>query len=282
VRIATQPSEQVIIMRGLLADIDRTTLAKAARDPRRALLRLVLRSRLARRDVETDRRGFLGLLSSRYGVDGEALAAEYRESAFREWFQRRRAELARFPGPYRHGTTGRFGCEALYVLVRAANPRTIVETGVLYGASSAHFLAALARNGEGTLYSLEIGQRSGEPPHGYFVPDELRGRWRLIIGDSRRELPGLMERCAQVDMFYHDSLHTHDHMVWEFGTALPSLGANGVLASDDVLNPTSVAGILRSGPFQSFCADRRIPFATFQNLGLAWPEQEASARDCAA
>jgi predicted O-methyltransferase YrrM len=166
--------------------------------------------------------------------------------------------------------------------VRAARPRTIVETGVLYGASSAHLLAALARNGEGNLYSLEIGRRPEEPPHEYFVPDELRDRWRLIIGDSCLELPGLMARCAQVDMFYHDSLHTHDHMVWEFGTALPSLGPNGVLASDDVLNPTSVAGILRAGPFQSFCADRGIPFATFQSLGLAWPEQKAAARDRAA
>ena len=195
----------------------------------------------------------LELLSSRYHVDGEALGLEYRQSAFREWFLRRRAELARHPGPYRHGTTGQFGCEALYLLVRAARPRTIVETGVLYGASSAHLLAALARNGEGTLYSSEIGRRPDEPDHEYFVPDELRDRWRLVIGDSRRELPGLMERCAPVDMFYHDSLHTYEHMVWEFGTALPHLGFDGLLASD-------------------------IPFQTFQNLGRSGLVRRASAR----
>ena len=207
-------------MRGLFAGIDRTVVAKAVRDPRRALLRLVLRSRLARQDVETDRRVLLELLSSRYQVDSEALGLEYRQSAFREWFLRRRVELARHPGPYHHGTTGQFGCEALYLLVRAARPRTIVETGVLYGASSAHLLAALARNGEGTLYSSEIGRRPDEPDHEYFVPDELRDRWKLVIGDSRREFPDLMERCAPVDMFYHDILHTYEHMVWEFGTAL--------------------------------------------------------------
>jgi predicted O-methyltransferase YrrM len=59
--------------------------------------------------------------------------------------------LGCFRGPYRHGTTGECGCEALYLLVRAARPRTVVKTGVLYGASSAHILAALARNGEGQL-----------------------------------------------------------------------------------------------------------------------------------
>ncbi len=85
-----------------------------------------------------------------------------------------------------------------------------------------------------------------------------------------------MERCAPVDLFYHDSLHTYDHMFWEFGTALPYLSPRGLLASDDVLNPTSVAGIFRPGPFHVFCDDRRIPFATFQNLGVAWPEPTAA------
>jgi predicted O-methyltransferase YrrM len=269
-------------MQGMLAGINRRTLAKAVRDPRRALLRLVLRSRLAGRDAETDRRHLLELLSARYGVDGEALRAEYRQSAFREWFQRRREELARHPGPYRHGTTGHFGCESLYLLVRAARPRIVVETGVLYGASSAHLLAALARNGDGTLYSLEIGRRPEEPAHEYFVPDEVRERWRLSIGDSRWGLPAVMERTAPVDMFYHDSLHTYDHMIWEFGTALPYLAPGGLLASDDVLNPTSVAGIFRPGPFHFFCDDRHLPFATFQNLGLAWQEPTATPRERAA
>jgi predicted O-methyltransferase YrrM len=269
-------------MKSLLADINRTTVAKAVRDPRRALLRLVLRSRLSRRSVETERHRLLELLSSRYGVDGEALLAEYRQSAFREWFLRRRAELDRFPGPYRLGTTGGFGCEALYLLVRSARPRVLVETGVLYGASSAHMLAALARNGEGMLYSIEIGRKPGEPAHEHFVPEELRERWRLIIGDSRRELPALMERCSPADMFYHDSLHTYDHMTWEFGTALPHLGPGGLLASDDVLNPPSVTGIFRPGPFFAFCGERRIPQATFYNLGLAWPHQGGQVRERAA
>ena len=269
-------------MRGWFRGINRTTLAKAVRDPRRALLRVGLRSRLVRRDVQTERRQLLELLSSRYNVDGEALRAEYRESAFRAWFLRRRADLDRFPGPYRHGTTGHFGLEALYLLVRAARPRTIVETGVLYGASSAHLLAALARNGDGMLHSVEIGRDASEPPHEFFVPEGLRVHWRLIIGDSRRELPALLQQCSPVGMFYHDSLHTYDHMTWEFKTAAPCLGPGGLLASDDVLNPPSVAGIFQPGPFFAFCDDRQLPFATFQNLGVAWLERSAVARERAA
>lgn len=264
-------------MRGLLAGINATMLRKAVRDPRRAVLRLVLRSRLGRTDVETERRRLVSFLSKRYDIDALALLAEYRQSSFLDWFRKQRAALERFPGPYRLGTTGEFGCEALYLLVRAARPRTIVETGVLYGASSAHMLAALARNGGGELYSVEIGRDPREPSHDHFVPGELRHQWRLIIGDSRRELPALLDRCAPIDMFYHDSLHTFDHMTWEFETALPHLSPSGVLASDDVLNPPSLAGIFREGPFPAFCRDRQVFHTTFHNLGVALPGEPASA-----
>jgi predicted O-methyltransferase YrrM len=269
-------------MKGLLAGINATTLKKAVRHPSRALLRLVLRTRLIRRGADAERRRLLDYLSSRYDVDADALLAEYRQSAFRGWFGRRRAALDGFGGRYRHGTTGTFGCEALYLLVRAARPRLVVETGVLYGASSAHVLAALARNEDGVLHSIELGRQPWEPSHEHFVPEELRDRWRLIIGDCRRELPALLERCSPIDMFYHDSLHTFEHMTWEFRTALPHLGPAGVLASDDVLNPPSVRGIFRPGPFFSFCRERGLPYDTFQNLGVALPEDAAPAHRRAA
>jgi predicted O-methyltransferase YrrM len=264
-------------MRGLLAGIDATMVRKAVLNPRRALLRLVLRSRLAKPGVEAERQRLLSFLSDRYQVDAQALLDEYRQSAFRRWFERRRAALAKFPGPYRLGTTGEFGCEALYLLVRAARPRTIVETGVLYGASSAHMLAALARNGEGVLHSIEIGRDPREPSHDHFVPAEVRPFWRLIIGDSRRELPNLLARCGSIDMFYHDSLHTFDHMTWEFRSALPYISAAGLLASDDVANPPSLTGIFRDGPFFAFCKDHYIPHTSFHNLGIALPSEVAQA-----
>ena len=269
-------------MKGLLAGIDSTMVRKALRDPRRALLRLVLRSRLSRTGVETERARLLRFLSLRYDLDAVSLLEEYRHSRFLDWFRTRRAALERFSGPYRLGTTGEFGCEALYLLVRAARPRTVVETGVLYGASSAHILAALARNGGGELFSVELGRDPREPSHDHFVPEELRTRWRLIIGDSRQVLPRLLDGCASIDMFYHDSLHTFDHMTWEFATALPHLSPSGVLASDDVLNPPSVAGIFRPGAFPAFCGERGVFHTTFHNLGVALPAVAAQAGEHAA
>jgi predicted O-methyltransferase YrrM len=268
-------------MRGLLAGVSATEMKKAIRNPRRALLRLVLRSRLSRPGVEIERERLLRFLSERYGVDAYALLDEYRTSPFLEWFRSRRASLARYPGPYRLGTTGEFGCEALYLLVRAALPRTVVETGVLYGASSAHILAALARNGAGALYSVELGRDPREPSHDHFVPGELRRRWRLIIGDSRQVLPALLDGFASIDMFYHDSLHTYAHMTWEFATALPYLSRSGILATDDVRNPPSVSGIFREAPFQAFCGGRGFFHTAFHNLGVALPASAAAAERAA-
>jgi predicted O-methyltransferase YrrM len=255
-------------MKALLAGVDGRTVMKAIRNPSRAIMRLVLRARLVRIQVEEERARFLMFLSDQFGVDGAALAAEFARSAFLRWYRERRVALQRFAGPMRLGTTGEFGCEVLYLLVRAARPRVVVDTGVLYGASCAHILAALAQNGRGRLYSIDIGRDSREPPHEFFVPDELRPNWELIIGDSRRELPSLLSRLPAIDMFYHDSLHTFEHMTWEFETALPHLSSEGVIASDDILNPSSLLGIFRPNAFPAFCERRQVSYAAFHNFGV--------------
>ena len=269
-------------MKELLAGIDARMVGKAMRNPSRAMLRLVLRRRLARTGIDRERQRLFDFLGQQYGVDGTALADEYRQSDFFAWFRRRRAALERFPGPYRLGTTGEFGCEALYLLVRAARPRVVVDTGVLYGASSGHILAALERNSEGELHSIEIRQDPREPPHDHFVPRELQRRWTLTIGDSRRELPSLLRRFAPIDLFHHDSLHTFDHMTWEFETALPYLGPEGILTSDDILNPPSLLGVFQETAFPAFCKRRRVCYATFHNLGVTLPAMAGRARRGAA
>jgi predicted O-methyltransferase YrrM len=244
-------------------------LLRALRHPNRAILRLILRSRLMRSDERSDRVRLLAFLTEHFDVDAQALEKEYAESEFRDWYRRQIAELASLRGPRRLGTTGYFGCEALYLLVRAARPSHVIETGVLYGASSAHILAALARNGEGELHSIELGKDPREPPHEFLVPTELQGRWDLIIGDARRELPSLVQRLPNISLFHHDSLHTYDHMMWEFETVYPYLDPDGVLSSDDVVSVESLKHVFRKNAFTTFCQNRVQQWATFQNLGIA-------------
>jgi predicted O-methyltransferase YrrM len=244
-------------------------MRKAIRHPDRAVLRLLLRLRLALSGASADRGRLLAWVSEQFGVDAALLHAEYLASDFRRWYGARRRELRQFGGPQRLGTPADLTPEALYLVVRAAKPRVVVETGVLYGASSAHILAALARNGEGELYSIDLPNESHEPPHDFLVPDELSGRWTLVVGDSRCELPTLLRRLSTIDLFYHDSLHTFQHMTWEYQAALPHLTARGILSSHDVRVAHSVREIFRRNAFPAFCDDQGLRWWTFQNSGFA-------------
>jgi predicted O-methyltransferase YrrM len=44
-----------------------------------------------------------------------------------------------------------------------------------------------------------------------------------------------MTDLGSVDMFIHDSLHTYEHMVWEYRVAFPQIRPGGLLVSDDAL-----------------------------------------------
>jgi predicted O-methyltransferase YrrM len=123
-----------------------------------------------------------------------------------------------------------------YAAVRAFQPQVVVETGVANGVSSAYILLALQTNGEGTLYSIGLDDPAYLPagkPLGWVVPQELRSKWKLLVGDSRAILPRLLDDLGCTDVFIHDSLHTYEHMFWEFRQAYPHLRSGGLLVSDD-------------------------------------------------
>jgi predicted O-methyltransferase YrrM len=125
-----------------------------------------------------------------------------------------------------------------YAVVRAFQPEIVVETGIANGVSSAYLLLALQANGHGTLYSVGLNDPQYLPAGkflGWVVPEELRPNWKLLIGDSRMVLPRLFVDIGSTDIFIHDSLHTYDHMLWEYRAAYPHLRPGGLLFSDDAL-----------------------------------------------
>jgi len=123
-----------------------------------------------------------------------------------------------------------------YLLCRLIQPSVVMETGVAYGVSSAFILRALEENGRGTLHSVDLPPLRSEAERfwGVAVPEELRGRWRLHRGTSARVLPRLLRETGSVDLFVHDSLHTHRNMRREFETVWPYLRTGGALLADDV------------------------------------------------
>ncbi len=165
---------------------------------------------------------------------------------------------------------GRSRALLLYAALRRRRPGVVIETGCFTGWDTALVLLALTRNGHGHLYTLDLpgyGEAKpddvafqaslplgGLPPDlapGFLVPDALRDRWTLRLGDARALLPALLSEIADpVDVFFHDSEHSYGHMMWEYTTVAPYLGPGALLASDDLSFNTS---------FWDFCAAFGLP-----------------------
>lgn len=244
-------------------------IEKSFLHPGTALRRAVEAVKQARLDPEEERSKLYTFLERSLSADPQSLFEEYLCSGFPDWIYTRRMALAHFPGPYRFGSSPKVDCESLYLLVRALQPRVVVETGVCYGASSAYILEALERNGAGELYSIDLGNQKDEPPNDFFIPHNLRHRWHLIIGDCRSELPPLLRRLGEIDMFHHDSLHTYEHMMWEYESAYPHLLPGGVLSSHDVRTIVDLSNPFCANPFETFCEQHELRLEMVHNFGVA-------------
>ncbi|MFC7235546.1 class I SAM-dependent methyltransferase [Halosegnis marinus] len=128
--------------------------------------------------------------------------------------------------------------EFLYVLVRLTEPTCVVETGIYDGLSATYILAALRKNGCGELISIDINNQERLPSDienvdaGWLVPPYLQGAWTRKFGDAKELLPTVLE-TETPDVFIHDSLHTAEHMRFEFETATEFMEPGGFLVTDN-------------------------------------------------
>jgi predicted O-methyltransferase YrrM len=127
----------------------------------------------------------------------------------------------------------------LYVLVSIFKPEVVVKTGVANGVSSFFILRALEQNSRGKLYSIDLHYRDGisvpiGKELGWIIPEELRNRWLLVLGESTKVLPKLLKKLGTIDIFFHDSRHTYKTMMKEYGIVWPFLKDGGLLLSHDV------------------------------------------------
>ena len=143
-----------------------------------------------------------------------------------------------------------------YALIRDLKPKVVVETGTATGSMTSWILAALEANGSGQLISIDLPARKGEltmditvEDTGLLIPSSLRHRWTLIFGDATNHLPNVL-RDHDADVFFHDSLHTRTHQLFEYNTARRKMRPNTVIISDD---------ILWNGAWFDFTKSHRLP-----------------------
>jgi predicted O-methyltransferase YrrM len=219
------------------------------------------------RDALLDLEAHLGSVES---VLGEPALREVEEST------RRLLEEIRDHDPF----SPRWAADSLlarccYLTCRLLEPGVVVETGVAYGVSSAFILRALEENGRGVLHSVDLPplRRRYAEFWGVAVDDGLAGsRWNVHRGTSKRVLPGLLGQLGTVDLFVHDSLHTHRNMRREFEAVWPHLRAGGAILADDVERNRAFGELRRRTPDlwrvvrdvqERPLHDRALPRATF-------------------
>jgi predicted O-methyltransferase YrrM len=128
----------------------------------------------------------------------------------------------------------------LYLIVRAARPRRVVETGVRPGYSTAWILAALDANRLGELTSLGPGPTNGRVSGvrdvgvGQFVAPSLRSRWTLALGNSEDRLREILASSSGVDLFFYDNGPDASRARFELRAAWEALTPQGILLAHHV------------------------------------------------
>jgi predicted O-methyltransferase YrrM len=224
-------------------------LSEAIRNPK-------LVTRWVRRRILYERRvsSFIAQLT---GQDVEKIRSYIGEVSGTAFEKDMRSQLRPYPRlGYATSSHGRI----LYALCRFLSPRRVVETGVFSGISSSYILLALERNGSGMLHSIDLPDHGltllGKEP-GFVVPASLRAIWTLQLGSSSTLLEPLLTRLQSIDLFFHDSLHTYENMIFEFQNAWAHLREGGVLLSDNIDDNSS---------FYDFCRKRGQDLVVHRDL----------------
>jgi hypothetical protein len=227
-----------------------------------------VRGRIDRRG---DARAFeaAGLESSRaYSIDPdwlerlhEAMGWPWPCPGVAEAEQLRRDVMAMFgdlglPERYQNWCDGGWAfTKAAWCLTIHLRPLTVVETGVARGVTTRLVLEALARNRAGRLYSLDLPAIDSRyhDQIAIAVPEPLRRDWTLVMGTSRRQLPRLLGRLDEIDLFIHDSLHTGRNTSFEIGLAWDLLRPGGALLVDDVYQSLAFRNFTESHSLRFSC-----------------------------
>ena len=130
--------------------------------------------------------------------------------------------------------------ELLYFLTRHINPRAVVETGVAAGFSTRAFLKAMDTNGQGRLYSSDFPYvhqfrlERHEQHIGILVEQELQERWDLHLEGDRRNLPRILAKVSEINMFHYDSDKRYSAREFAISAIHKALANDGIIVMDDI------------------------------------------------
>jgi hypothetical protein len=180
--------------------------------------------------------------------------------------ERRRVETGlNYPESFGSGGELSF---ALYSLLRLRRPQCVLETGVADGFSTFFLLSAVAKNGSGSIHSVEVDRNCGS-----LLSDSERGAWNLHIISAKR--PRAFKDVVALitpDLFFHDSNHLYYWAHFEYATIRGQLGERCLITSDDVDKSFAFLDFCSTGSLApAFLLDR------WKLFGIALPQRDPHA-----
>jgi len=119
----------------------------------------------------------------------------------------------------------------LYAVVKAKNPKVVIETGVANGITTNAIMKALElSNNNGELHSFDILQETSKAYIG-------KGKWNFHLLNPKNTYKQIVKEITKLpkaDIWVHDSNHGYRWQKFEYLLALKSLNTGGILISDDV------------------------------------------------
>lgn len=126
----------------------------------------------------------------------------------------------------------------LYFLTRYLSAKTVVETGVAAGWSSQAILTALKHNNNGgRLYSSDFPYFRCESPEkliGFVVDEELKENWNLYIDGDQNNLPQIVSKIEEIDLFHYDSDKSYAGRARALDIVRSRLDKDAVILFDDI------------------------------------------------
>ena len=148
------------------------------------------------------------------------------------------------------GSLWRVEGQALYALVRALRPASVLELGTWHGASATHLLQGIKDNKYGGLICVD-SRAYGDIEIGGMIPSDLKSL--ALIHQTRIEqfLPRALKEGWTYDLIFEDGMHDAEQVEFVWRHAEQLLAPGGVIVSHDachkIAGPVVREGIEKAG-----------------------------------
>lgn len=121
----------------------------------------------------------------------------------------------------------------MYCIVKNKNPSTVIETGMGPGVSTTVILTAIHDKARFISIDPDKPFGKGDRKIGFVIPEELRGKLEYVKGTSREKLKDVLTGMETLDIFFHDSDHSYENVMFELTSVKSKLLPSSLILIDN-------------------------------------------------